>query len=265
MRLYLFIPVFLFLFASSALSADPCAGPAPIWDRFSVIPLEDGERCTAACDLFAGFGAREVVVEPLARGEGCPGNVIVTVPGKIPNTIIICAHLDRARVGEGALDDFSGVTMLAALFSCFRERSNRHTLLFVAFDGEEEGQLGSRRFIEASPRMPARVTAVVNLECLGMAPPRSWAEGSSDRLEEIFTAIGKRRGYDLSPVSIPGVSADSQVFLNAGYPAITVEGIPRTGLFILDTDGDRRSVVSTDILEESFKILVDFIRALDAQ
>ncbi len=113
--------------------------------------------------------------------------------------------------------------------------------------------------------MPARITAAVNLECLGMAPPRSWAEGSSDRLEEILTMIGKRRGYDLSPVSIPGVGADSQVFLDAGYPAITVEGIPRIGLFILDTDRDRRSVVNTDILEESFGILVDFIRVLDAQ
>jgi Zn-dependent M28 family amino/carboxypeptidase len=140
---------------------------------------------------------------------------------------------------------------------------HKHTLLFVAFDGEEEGLKGSRRFIETSPFMPTEVLAVINLECLGVTFPRSWEEGSSESLEKMFIRAGRLNRIDSGPVSITGVKADSIAFLEAGYPAITVQGIHPEDVPFLGTAWDRSRIVRTDILSVTFDALTEFIRELD--
>jgi hypothetical protein len=274
-----FLTVLLLFSLVSAAAGDLYGGRQPLWHRYFEaepgnlqrygrveIPRENRERCRAVLDLFSEIGAREIVLSPSEEGAGeeCPANIVVELDGEIPDAIIVSAHLDRAGSGRGAVDDFSGVVMQGMLYLYFKDRPHRHTLVFAVFDGEEVGQAGSRRFIEKNRWMPERITAVVNLECLGVMLPRSWAEGSSDRLEDILTRVGKKRGMDCGPVSIENVSADSIPFLRAGYPAITIEGIGPEHIGLLGTDWDRQSVVRGDILEATFTVLVDFLNTLDA-
>ncbi len=268
----------LLVFMMLSAGGDPYGGREPLWRLYFEsdpavgdsgtrdIPLGDQERCEATRELFSYVGANDVTSEPLGKAEcdGCPGNVVAELPGEIPDAIIVSAHLDRSGTGQGAVDDFSGVVMLGMLYTYFMDRSHRHALVFVAFCGEEAGLTGSRHFIEESPRMPAAVTAVVNLECLGVLLPHSWAEGSSESLEEILTRAAMRRGVDSGPVSIIGVSADSVSFLSAGYPAITIEGIGPEHIRLLGTPWDHYSRVRGDIFDTTFAVLVDFINALDA-
>lgn len=228
------------------------------------IPVGDRERCRETRRLFSEIGGVEPAVEG-PGGEGtCPGNVIARLEGSAPGAIIVSAHLDRAGEGEGAIDDFSGVVMLGMLYSYFRDRPHRHDLVFIAFDGEETGLTGSRRFIESSRNMPADVIAVVNLECLGAAFAHSWEEGSSESLEEMFIKAGKLNRIDSGPVSIGGVQADSLSFLAAGYPAITIHGIHPEDVSLLGTAWDRRSAVRIELFDGTFFVLVEFISALDA-
>jgi hypothetical protein len=269
------VPLFLLvLFVSGG--GDPSGGREPLWHRYFEtdprlrelygtvgIPRSDRARCEEIVGLFGKLGAADLVLEPSGRA-GCPGNVIVTLTGEIPDAIIVSAHLDRAGEGEGAVDDFSGVVMLGMLYTYFRDRPHRHTLLFVAFFGEEAGLFGSRSFVATSSRMPRTTRAVVNLECLGVSLPHAWAEGSSDSLEAILTEAGKERGLDTTPVSIKNVTADSLAFLEAGYPAITVEGIDTADIRRLGTAWDRAAVVRGDILDVTFTLLVEFITRLDA-
>lgn len=256
---------------------DPFGTAEPLWSRYFEtnpraremsgtrdIPLGDRERCEAVREMFREAGMAEPVLEASGCIEACPGNVVAKLPGHVPGAIIISAHLDRAGSGEGALDDFSGAVMVAMLLGHFRDRTHRHTLVFVAFDGEEKDLRGSRRFIETSPNMPADVMAVVNLECLGVTFPRSWEEGSSESLEEMFITAGKLNRIDSGPVSVRGVKADSLTFLEAGYPAITVHGIDPEDTRLLGTGWDRAGVVRTDILSVTFDTLTEFIRELDA-
>lgn len=267
------------LLGPSALAGDTSPDGRALWHRYFgsesgnlqrygrvEIPRENRERCRAVRDLFSEIGAREILLSSSDEGEQaeCPGNIVVVLAGEISDAIIVSAHLDRAGSGRGAVDDFSGVVMQGMLYLYFKDRHHRHTLVFAVFDGEEVGQMGSRRFIEESRWISGRVTAVVNLECLGVMLPHSWAEGSSDRLEDMLTRVGKKWGMDCGPVSIKNVSADSIPFLRAGYPAITIEGIGPEHIGLLGTDWDRQSVVRGDILDATFTVLVDFINTLDA-
>jgi hypothetical protein len=267
------------LLFSLVLSAggDPYGGRGYLWNHYFEtdprlrelygtrdIPRGDRERCEAARELLQCPGGAEPAVEASGGGRACPGNVVAEIEGSVPGAIIVSAHLDRAGGGEGAVDDLSGVVMLGMLYTYYLDRPHRHTLVFVAFDGEEEGLTGSRRFIEESPHMPGEVVAVVNLECLGVRFPRSWEEGSSESLEEILIRAGKQYNIDSRPVSIGGVSADSVPFLSAGYPAITIQGIAPEDIVLLGTDWDRHSAVRGDLFDVTFWVLIEFINELDA-
>jgi hypothetical protein len=276
-RTFIYCVVLFLLAVFLWAGGDPYGGRGFLWERYFEtdprlrelsetrdIPRGDRERCEEARELLQYPGGVEPVVEAPGGGQACPGNVIAVLDGSVPGAIIVSAHLDRAGSGEGAVDDFSGVVMLGMLYTYFHDRFHRHALVFVAFYGEEAGQAGSRRFIETSPHMPGAVTAVVNLECLGVRFPRSWEEGSSESLEEIFARAGKLNRVDSSPVSMRGVSADSVPFLTAGYPTITIQGIGPEDIRLLGTAWDRHSIVRGDIFDLTFWVLVEFISELDA-
>ncbi|MFN2384336.1 MAG: M28 family peptidase [Gemmatimonadota bacterium] len=113
-------------------------------------------------------------------------NVIGMLPGRDPRlaaeALVIGAHYDGLGLGgpgsldpvpgeihNGADDNASGVAGLLELAQFFAYPTNRpdRTLIFVAFGAEEEGMLGSARFV-ADPAVPlASLVAMLNLDMIG--------------------------------------------------------------------------------------------------
>ncbi|MEJ2068692.1 MAG: M28 family peptidase, partial [Deltaproteobacteria bacterium] len=162
------------------------------------------------------------------------------------------------------LDNYSGVLMTAALYRGLKGYNRNHDFLFIAFDREEEGLLGSKAFVKKSTYMAKGIHAVINLECLGLTLPHSWPEGSSDSLEDLFVTVGKRFDTNLNPVSLKHVRTDSIPFLQSGIPAITLDGIMSYDLFILDTELDIPSVVDRTTFFQSYPIILEYILEVDA-
>jgi Zn-dependent M28 family amino/carboxypeptidase len=112
-----------------------------------------------------------------ARGAHAPeqgANVIGVIPGtKDPNHyIIVSAHYDhvgvqRGVVYNGADDNASGTAGLFAIAAYFRAHPPAHSLLFVAFDGEEEGLVGSRAFVRSPPVDAAAIAVDLNADMIG--------------------------------------------------------------------------------------------------
>ncbi|MBN1881770.1 MAG: M28 family peptidase [Deltaproteobacteria bacterium] len=238
--------------------------------ELGTISRERAERCNSIALLFERLGATNVIIEPVSTdGEpsggssDCPGNVIVSLEGGGEGWLIISAHLDSAGEGMGVLDNYSGMLMAAALYRGLSDEELNHNLLFVIFDLEEAGLLGSIDFACNSDCLPKEIHAMVNLECLGMTMPHPWPEGSSDVLEDIFVEVGGRFGYDASPGSITGVAADSLVFLALGVPAITIDGVNECDLDILGSERDVPEVIDNDVLMNSYPVIEEYIRVLD--
>ncbi len=94
------------------------------------------------------------------RGRGAPDTVLV-----------VSAHYDhlgmrRGVVWNGSDDNASGVAALLAVARELRRAPPLHTVLLVAFDGEEEGELGSAAFVAAPPVPVARLALDLNLDML---------------------------------------------------------------------------------------------------
>lgn len=243
-----------------------------VWEEFTDIPVKRVDRCRDIVGIFERFGAEDIDVEPIDGGGGCPGNIIVPLKSNTSKSggesgggyIIISSHLDMKGDGVGALDNYSGVLMMAALYKGLKEYDRIHDFLFIAFDREEEGLLGSKAFVKKSPYMTKIIHAMINLECLGITLPHSWPEGSSDSLEDLFVTVANRSDLNLTTVSLSYVRTDSIPFLRAGIPAITLDGIMSYDLFILDTELDVPAIVDKTTFFKSYPIILEYVLEVDA-
>ena len=100
----------------------------------------------------------------VVRGTADPGHYIV-----------VSAHYDHLGIRDGVLypgadDNASGVGALLAAASWFREHPPRHSLLFVAFDGEEKGLRGARAFVDMPPVPLSDMLVDVNFDMLSRNP-----------------------------------------------------------------------------------------------
>lgn len=112
-------------------------------------------------------------------------NVIGMLEGTDPvlknEAVIIGAHYDHlGRGGQGSLaansteihhgadDNASGTSALIELAGQFaKAKSNKRTLIFIAFGGEEEGLLGSKFYVN-NPAFPIdKTVAMINMDMVG--------------------------------------------------------------------------------------------------
>jgi len=90
-------------------------------------------------------------------------------PGEGVWEVVLAAHLDSVRSSVGAADNASGCAVLLATLSDLGRLPLRHTVTALFFDGEEDGLLGSRAWVEGlAPERRDRILAVVVLDTLGL-------------------------------------------------------------------------------------------------
>ena len=89
--------------------------------------------------------------------------------------IVVSAHYDhlgvrRGQLHPGADDNASGVAALLATARWFKAHPPRHSLLIVAFDGEEAGLRGAEAFVATPPVPKDAILANVNFDMLSRNP-----------------------------------------------------------------------------------------------
>jgi hypothetical protein len=126
-------------------------------------------------------------------------NVAAVLPGSDPAVadewIVLSAHFDHLGVRGGALypgadDNASGVAMLLEVAERFalQKAKPRRTIVFVGFDQEEAGLLGSRHFAGHPPRDLKKLKTFLTADMLG----RSMANVMD---EYVFALGGESSGH----------------------------------------------------------------------
>ena len=149
-------------------------------------------------------------------------NVVAALPGnsRANELVIFSAHLDHVGtkaytirhkptengnpengddIYNGANDNASGISGLIHLARYFAQHPQRErTLIFIAFSGEEEGLLGSKKLVQSFD--PKVVTAMINMDMIGRPISREkrypyiTGDHQSD-LREIFN----QKLYEVAP------------------------------------------------------------------
>jgi Zn-dependent M28 family amino/carboxypeptidase len=116
--------------------------------------------------------------KPRYFGKDITGvNLVARIPGTSSSNkvLVVSAHYDHlgVRKGEvynGADDNASGVAGLLAVAEAFKARPPRHTVLIVAFDGEESGLKGAKAFVADPPVPLASIGLNVNFDMISKNP-----------------------------------------------------------------------------------------------
>jgi len=105
-------------------------------------------------------------------------NVLGLVRGTVDadRFLIVSAHYDHLGIRKddlypGADDNASGVAALLGIAAYFTAHPPRHTLLFAAFDAEEQGCRGSEAFAQHPPIPLDRLILDVNMDMIGRSEP----------------------------------------------------------------------------------------------
>ena len=103
-----------------------------------------------------------------SRHEGI--NIIGSIAGSDASRILlISAHYDHLGIVDGKLfpgtdDNASGVATMLAIADYFKAHPPQHTMVFVAFDGEEQGLRGARHFAANLPFPRERLALNLNMD-----------------------------------------------------------------------------------------------------
>ncbi len=106
-------------------------------------------------------------------------NVVGMIPGKDPilnqEIILIGAHRDHfgkqaGLLFAGADDNASGTALLLEIARIMAENKSRlkRTIVFVSFDGEERGLLGSKLYINNPSHPLNKIVAMINVDHVGV-------------------------------------------------------------------------------------------------
>ena len=99
--------------------------------------------------------------------------------------IVVTAHYDHVGVADGQIhngadDNASGVATMLELARRLKAEAPEHSVIFVAFDGEERGLIGAKHFVEAPPVPLSSIALNLNFDMTARAETdgKLWVTGT---------------------------------------------------------------------------------------
>jgi Zn-dependent M28 family amino/carboxypeptidase len=227
---------------------------------------DNARREATLKQMFAETGCGQEVSEQAVKGSR-PPNVICLLPGNSGRVIIVGAHFDRVRAGDGVVDNWSGASLLPSLYEAIKHEPRKHTYVFIGFTDEERGEAGSRFYARHMTKEQIAATdAMVNMDTLGLAPTEIWASHSDKRLNAALAYIAKQLNIPVTGVNVDQVgSTDSVQFSARKIPSITIHSLTQEtwNAHILHSAKDTFSAVQFDDYYQTYHLLAAYIAFLD--
>ena len=220
------------------------------------------ERREAVKKLFVKMGAPEsdVAFERIDDVE----NVVVTKKGKTDETVIIGAHFDKTDNGCGAIDNWSGIVILANLYRTMKDLTTQKTYKFVGFDKEELGLLGSDAYAKQIPKeQRPNYCAMVNFDSFGFSYPQAMRNISTDSLLTLAKEVSEEMKMPFAWAAIQFASSDSESFRSREIPAISFHGLDNQWQNYLHNPNDNISKVNMQSVYFGYRHGLVFLSKID--
>ena len=148
-------------------------------------------------------------------------NVVLELPGEIPQTITVTAHYDSTSLSQGAYDNMSGSIGLLALAERFLHTPHRYGLRFIWCGSEERGLLGSKAYVAAHEDSLSDIALSVNMDMLGCIMGAFHGYCCADeKLGHFVEYLASIHGVSIA-MKNDVHSSDSTPFADKGIPALS--------------------------------------------
>jgi len=199
-------------------------------------------------------------------------NIIGILPGATDRVILLSGHFDSSgRSVPGANDNASSIGVLLETARVIADTEWNATIIFAAFCAEERGLLGSQYYVENTDL--SNLVLAINMDPVGYGnllvspipgdPPLS--------VQREFIRLARKHGIrkasiDPMQILVPrylplGFGADHMSFLDAGYPAFSINNTFKGWNY--HTTHDRSEYIDPTILHSAVEMLIAFLLEYD--
>jgi Iap family predicted aminopeptidase len=240
--------------------------PQQIEQRLRSAPENNQDRQQAIAQMFrdAGCPPDQPDLRPLRHFKFA--NVVCALAGTTGQVIIVGAHFDHTKEGDGIIDNWSGASIIADLMQSVLSAPRRHTFVFVAFAGEEEGLLGSRDFVSRLSREETvNIRAMVNIDSLGLGPIAVWRTHANASLFDMAAQTAEILKMKLDVVNVDGEGdGDSSSFREKKIAVIDFHSVRPETFHILHSKDDTLRAVRLADYVDSFRLLASYLEYIDS-
>mgnify|MGYP000423163718 FL=1 len=199
-------------------------------------------------------------------------NIVGKIEGTSNNAVIISAHFDHigiqdGRIIKGAIDNASGVAVLLDLAETLNNKYSiekpEFDIIFCAFNGEENGLTGSRKFIED---IDGKYNSLINIniDSVGYKDGRKVTfldANTNTSLYEPMKTVIENNGLEVELDTDLKGTADSVVFDKVGIPAICI--IDENVKEVIHTENDVPELIDYERLDKIVKSVYDFVSSYE--
>lgn len=204
-------------------------------------------------------GARQAkIVLDQTQYTGQSHNVVLDLPGTVPQTIVFTAHYDSTSLSQGAYDNMSGSIGLLAIAEHFGKVPHRYGLRFVWCGSEERGLLGSKAYCRDHAEELKDVVLNINLDMIGSIMGKFIAVGTCEEaMISYIRYVACEEGFGME--ARQGVySSDSTPFADSGVPAVSFARIAPGDTATIHNRYDTAAVMSGGQMERDIAFLIGF-------
>ena len=237
-----------------------------IEERLRRVVKENTGRKEVLQTLFEESGCRgDRLTEQTVKGSRIP-NVICSLPGTEDQWIVVGAHFDKAPTSaEGAVDNWSGASLLPSLFQSLSAHPRRFTFVFLGFTDEERGLVGSKFYVSQIPKdRAAKLRAMVNVDSLGLSGTKVWVSRADKELIGLLPRIAQAVQLPVEGISVDQVgNSDSYYFTRNKIPVIDFHSITQETLPLLHSPKDTLAAIRLDDYYATFRLITAYLAFLD--
>lgn len=240
--------------------------PDVIYSRFARIHSANGERAAELRRLFgeAGCDGSHFAEQKILSSKH--PNLICVLPGSSKETVVVGAHFDNRGPGLGAVDNWSGASLLPSLYESLRDLPHRLTFEFIGFTDEERGLIGSRDYAaQLSKEHRAQILLALNIDSLGLAGPiRVWANRTEQFLLSSAALVSDRTKVKLGAIALSSrYDSDAAAFIAWKIPVIDFHSLTTETLSLLHSKRDVPAAVDAASYYNHYRFLAAFLAYLD--
>ena len=198
-----------------------------VLERMKSVPETNEARAARLKELFSQAGCLgPALFEQKVEGSDTP-NIICRLGTGEGDTVIVGAHYDRATSPHRPLDNWSGASLLPALYQSLRARKRNHSFVFVAFADNGNNVAGAEYFARNLTRSQIdHADAMVNVDALGLSPTKVWSAHSDKDLVHALMIMVYVLKLPASQIDIAAVgNTDSDSFAARHIPQITIHSL----------------------------------------
>ena len=188
--------------------------------------------------------------------KGNSHNVVLDLPGEIPEYIVMTAHYDSTSLSQGAYDNMSGSVGILAAAEYFSNHPHRYGLRFVWCGSEERGLLGAKAY--CSEENLKNVVLNINLDMIGCIMGKFLACCTAeDALVQYIKYMSSELGFGISAYQ-DVYSSDSTPFADKGVPAVSFARIAPNNTATIHNSYDTIAVMKGEQMAEDIDFIIAF-------